>query len=470
MLFYKKYHALLQDKYIDFEKSMETPLKKSIRINTHKINIKDFLQYATLKKWNLQKIPWYKEGFYVDRDGTTTPLGKDILHILGYFYIQESSSMIPPQVLDASKNDIILDMCASPGSKTTQLSNIMKNTGVILANEISTSRISALTYNITNQLAINTIRTNINGNRFGKIYTNTFDKILLDAPCSAEGTYRKDKSINKFCQNPKIPKTMYNIQIQLIQSAFEALKINGQMVYSTCTMTKEENEDVINFLIDKYKNNVEIMDISNYNFKYESIIPNTARIWPHLNDSEGFFVAKLKKLNYTDKNNNNKTYEKPKNNTKILDKNNAEIFFKQIYNYFDIDKTVFDNYILLIKNNEIIINTKETFKFSNIINIFDNNFIIAKYTNKNELYITHLFTQLFGQYATKNIIQLDDIQTLQYIQGKDLYNINIKDIANKPVILKTNILNINNIIIGKGLVIKSENKIKNQFPRNKIYL
>lgn len=470
MLFYTKYRNLLKDKYDEFAKYMEKPLKKSIRINTKKICIKEFLQYAKLKDWMIEKIPWINEGFYIDRKNKDIPIGKDILNILGYFYIQESSSMIPAQVLDISKDDIVLDMCASPGSKTTQISNIMQNTGIIIANEISTSRMSALTYNINNQLAINTIRTNINGNRFGTLYNETFDKVLLDAPCSAEGTYRKDKQINKYCQNLSLPKKMYNIQISLIQSAFEALKINGYLVYSTCTMTKEENEDVINFLIDKYKNNIEIMDISNYNFKYESIIPNTARIWPHLNDSEGFFIAKIKKINHINKKNKYQNNLIKNNNVKILSKENLKKFLQKIYEIFEIDKKYFDNFVFIEKNKEIIINTKQVFEFSKKINIYDNNFVIAKYDNNGDFYITHLFTQLFGKYAKKNIIQLDDEQTKQYLQGKDIYNININNITNQSVILKTNVLNIKDIIIGKGIIIKSENKIKNQFPRNKIYL
>jgi NOL1/NOP2/sun family putative RNA methylase len=202
--------------------------------------------------------------------------------------------MIPPLVLNPNSNDTVLDCCASPGSKTTQLSEMMQNKGIIVANDMGLGRISILSSNLERMGSENVIVTNGDGNRF-RFFPQIFDKILLDAPCTGYGAIRKDWSIAKMF-NPKAYKFLANIQRNLLKNCWAALKPKGEMVYSTCTLTKEENEDnIIEFLEknpDAKIENIKLKGLKNC----EGIgLKEAIRIWPHRIDMEGFFIAKLVK-------------------------------------------------------------------------------------------------------------------------------------------------------------------------------
>lgn len=270
------------------------PLNKSIRVNTLKISIKELKE--KLNDYNLKQVPWCKEGFWIK--GKRTDLGNLIEHSLGYFYVQEAASMIPPVVLNPDENDIVLDLAAAPGSKTTQMAAMMKNKGIIIANDIKYQRLKALSINLQRLGILNTIitlRTNFKGTKF--------DKILLDAPCSGSGAIRKSLKTLKIW-NDKMLIVLSREQKRLILNSFDSLKDNGVLVYSTCSIDPEENESVINFLLenrdcklekidlDIKKSNI-ILDYNKENFNDE--IKKCLRIWPQDNDTEGFFVAKIRK-------------------------------------------------------------------------------------------------------------------------------------------------------------------------------
>ena len=284
------------EKITDIEKFMKFSLKeprKSIRVNTIKISVSELKQKLEEKNFKLTQIPWCKEGFFIT--GNRTDLGNLLEHSLGYFYVQEASSMIPALILNPDENDIVLDMAASPGSKTTQLASIMNNSGLIIANELKYETTKSLSINlersgITNTIITNSDARNIKGN---------YDKILLDAPCSGTGTIRKSLKTIKIW-NPNMYKKLSNIQKQLIQHAFSLLKENGILVYSTCSISPEENEEVIEFLLKNHDNaRIEKIDLNIKNS--ESVtnnkeVKNCLRIWPQDNDTDGFFIAKIKKV------------------------------------------------------------------------------------------------------------------------------------------------------------------------------
>ena len=268
------------------------PLRKSIRVNTLKTSIERIKEVFTV-----EQIPWCKEGFFVNEYG----IGNTKEHFLGYIYVQEAASMIPPIVLNPNSDDIILDMCASPGSKTTQLAALMRNNGLIIANDVSIDRLKPLTINLQRCGVLNTIITKMDG----KSITGSFDKVLVDAPCSGVGVIRKSyKTILMW--NPNMIKKLANLQKGLIERGFKLLKDNGVMVYSTCTLEPEENEGVIDFLLNKYENakieriNLDIKHSSPImefeNKRYNGQIKDCLRIWPQDNDTEGFFVAKIRKI------------------------------------------------------------------------------------------------------------------------------------------------------------------------------
>ena len=300
--FIERYEKLTDFK--EFKKYSLSFLRRSIRVNTLKISL-DELKKRLEKNWNLEQIPWCKEGFYIEHiKKERRDIGNLIEHSLGYFYTQEAASMIPPLVLEPKETDVVLDIAASPGSKTTQIAAMMNNKGVLIANDYQIPRIKPLSLNIQRCGITNCIITLMQGQWF---YNSNikFDKILVDAPCSGTGTIRKSLKTLRIW-NPNMVKRLSITQKQLIETAFNILKQNGTLVYSTCSLEPEENEAVVDFLINKYDNaQLEEIKINNLkrsepilefdNNKYNENIKNCLRIWPQDNDTEGFFVAKIKK-------------------------------------------------------------------------------------------------------------------------------------------------------------------------------
>jgi tRNA (cytosine49-C5)-methyltransferase len=288
--FLERYGAITDvDKFT--EASLK-PMRKSIRVNTIKTSVKEICS-----RFSLVKIPWCKEGFFIRKYG----VGNTKEHFLGYIYLQGAASMIPPTILNPKPGEIVLDMCAAPGSKTSQMAAMMKNSGVIVANDNKIPRLKPLTMNLQRMGVQNTVVTKMEGRWF----KNNFDKILLDAPCSGVGTIRKSlKTIQMW--NPNTVRKMAGVQRQLIKTAFNNLHENGTLVYSTCTLEPHENEAVVNHLLETYENaKIEKFSIDMKRGKgveefegevYDSDVKNCLRVWPQDNDTEGFFVCKIKKV------------------------------------------------------------------------------------------------------------------------------------------------------------------------------
>ncbi|MFH1331797.1 MAG: NOL1/NOP2/sun family putative RNA methylase [archaeon] len=288
--FLERYEKLTDiDKFVEFS---EKPLRKSIRVNTIKTSVAE-----VGKRFDLKPVPWCDVGFFVEGRA----IGNTFEHFLGYIYLQEAASMIPPAVLDARSSDLVLDMCASPGSKTTQIAAMMKNKGLIVANDNSISRLKPLSMNLQRCGVSNVVMTLMEGRWF----KTQFDKILVDAPCSGIGTIRKSpKTVGWW--NPNFVRQMAGIQRQLLGTAFNVLKPGGTIVYSTCTLEPEEDEGVVDSLLKKHddaklqkisleiKSSPPVLEFEGN--VYDPEIKKCLRLWPQDNDTEGFFVAKIKKL------------------------------------------------------------------------------------------------------------------------------------------------------------------------------
>lgn len=230
--------------------------------------------------------------------------GKSLAHCMGDIYIQDLASMLPARVLDAAPGDRVLDLCAAPGSKTTQLAELMQNRGIIVANDSSNRRIRSLVFNLRRLGASNVCVMKGYGELFGNQYFETFDAVLLDAPCSALGTLHKSPEVLEWWE-PRRSERLAVQQRSLIQSGLKALKPGGVLVYSTCTVAPQENEDVLEFALDRFPIEIEEIHLPRMrvhpgltafgNTRYSPALERAVRIYPHENPCEGFFIARLRK-------------------------------------------------------------------------------------------------------------------------------------------------------------------------------
>jgi len=300
-LFLSQMRDLLPDA-AEFDKFIaisQQPLRRSLRVNTLKISVADFLAQVAPYNWALTPIPWCSEGFWISRDDAEAlPLGSTAEHLSGLFYIQEASSMLPVTALFAGcpQPERVMDVAAAPGSKTTQIAASMNNQGMLLANEYSASRVKVLHANISRCGVSNTAITHFDGRVFGPALPETFDAILLDAPCSGEGVIRKDADALRNW-SPESTAEIAATQQDLIDSAFHALKPGGTLIYSTCTLNRSENQQVIAWLLARYPDAVTIEPLNDLFIGAHSASTDEGflHVFPHLFDSEGFFVARLRK-------------------------------------------------------------------------------------------------------------------------------------------------------------------------------
>ncbi|MDD1791668.1 16S rRNA (cytosine(1407)-C(5))-methyltransferase RsmF [Enterovibrio makurazakiensis] len=284
----------------DFVAACQRPLRRSIRVNTLKTSVEDFKVRAAEKGWTLTPVPWCETGFWIDEDeNEAVPLGNTAEHMAGLFYIQEASSMLPVTALMENNQgewERLLDMAAAPGSKTTQIAAAVGNSGLLVANEYSASRVKVLHANLLRCGVHNVALTKYDGRVFGEWLPETFDAILLDAPCSGEGTIRKDA--DAFANwSLEAVNDIANTQKDLIVSAFHALKAGGTLVYSTCTLSHEENQDVCHFLKQTFGDAVEFESLSTLFNGADAACTEEGflHVFPQIFDSEGFFVARLRK-------------------------------------------------------------------------------------------------------------------------------------------------------------------------------
>ena len=225
----------------------------------------------------------------------------------GKVYIQSLSSMIPALILSPTKDDVVLDMAAAPGSKTTQMAMMMNNGGQIVANDMSHERLYKLKANLAQQSVTNTTCSHSAGQSLWQRYPEYFDKVLLDAPCSMEGRFDGTDPETFDDWSTKKIKRLSKLQKWLLRSAVSATKVGGTIVYSTCTLAPEENEEVINWILEKEARTVQLEDISIEGLEmmngltswqdkqFTPELTKTKRILPS-NTMEGFYIAKIKKI------------------------------------------------------------------------------------------------------------------------------------------------------------------------------
>jgi NOL1/NOP2/sun family putative RNA methylase len=330
-----------------------------IRVNLSKIS-SEILISSLKEKYGIicEQISGYQN--ILKTHDTNNLLGKTLEHILGYYYIQSFSSFIPPLNLKPNPNDIVLDLCSAPGSKTTELGEIMNNKGTIVANEIQIDRLKSLVHNIDRMNQMNAGVLHFKGEQLNTIYNDYFDKILVDAPCSGLGIVQKKIEVNDWWTLERV-RRLSELQLKLLVSAIKMLKVGGELVYSTCTLTVEENELIIDKILKKYPVEVQEFEllfpahegITFYNGeKLNPSLSKAKRILPWEVNSDGFFIIKLIKTGET---------EPPhKKDLKIQDirlldsgDKKVKVYLKNLKDDFGLDEEILSEYKYILKSNDI---------------------------------------------------------------------------------------------------------------------
>lgn len=287
--------TLLGDEYNLYIQKLEEPPQRAFRVNTNKISVEEFEKICPFER---EKIPYTENGYYFDYDG----IGNHPFHHAGMIYVQEPGAMAPAECIDIEPDWRILDLCAAPGGKSSQLRNKLGENGVLVSNEIIPSRCKILTGNTERMGFRNTVTTCLDAKRIAKLYPETFDMIMVDAPCSGEGMFRKEEiAVSEW--SVRNVKMCADRQREILEDVLPSLKKGGFIIYATCTFSLEENEMTVDAFLQNHTD-FEIIPVK------QKVAENTAdgifydgckcknisyarRFYPHKSKGEGQFMAVL---------------------------------------------------------------------------------------------------------------------------------------------------------------------------------
>ena len=394
--FLLRMQQLLGEEYTSFLDSLNKPMQKAVFVNANKIDVKNF---KSITDFEIEPISYEKNGFYVNEQ----KLGKHPLHVAGAFYSQEPSAMFTVNSLNFTGNEVVLDLCAAPGGKTIQLANKLPK-GVVVSNEINFARSKILYSNVERMGLRNVIVTNNTSSQIAKAYANTFDVCLVDAPCSAEGMFRRDeKYIDGW--NEHLPKMCSERQLQILEDANICLKQGGKLIYSTCTYSVEENEMVVKEFLKTH--NYKLLNI-NADLPRGIDLQESVRMYPHKVKGEGQFVAVLIKMEENEKEVGKSLELKQSSNIKTFLNENLNIDITS-YQYFDESYFILDAKLIRNGINYISVGVK-----------------LGKFS-KNGFVPDHFLFTAFGKYF-KRKLELDflNLNTKRYLHG-DVLNVSLDD-------------------------------------------
>ncbi len=286
--FLERMEELLGEEYPAFAASMEEKHHTGLRVNTGRLTAEE-LQKAV--PFALEAVPWVKNGFYYEEEDRVT---HHPAYYAGLYYIQEPSAMIPASILPVKPGDRVLDLCAAPGGKATELAARLNGEGLLLANDISASRAKALLKNLELFGVSNCMVSAEEPENLAEAYPEFFDKILIDAPCSGEGMFRRDSGMVRDWLE-RGPAYYAPIQKRLLELGVRMLAPGGYLVYSTCTFSEEEDEGQIRGLLEAHPELSLVRPGWQEGFSEGLSLKECVRIWPHRAKGEGHFAALLQK-------------------------------------------------------------------------------------------------------------------------------------------------------------------------------
>ncbi len=426
----------------------EEILKLKNALNQESIYSSFIIDQEKINKDTIEKLyPFIKphdvvEGCYI-YNKKEHEIGKSILFNLGAYYILEPCSSLVSYFLSPKEDDLVLDIASSPGGKTIHSSFLMNNKGLIIANEISSSRVKVLSSNVEKYGRKNIIVINQNIDELVSSFPETFSKIILDAPCSGSGMIRKEEKMKEDWSLDKV-KYLASIQKDLIVKAFKMLKEGGELIYSTCSYSYEEDEEVILYLLSQEKDAV-LIDLPRIEGEYRSSLKETIHLLPSHFNGEGHFIAKIKKQGELDKNFN---YINVKHDHSLIKKISKSLNIKE-------DKLLNFN---LIKNSKYISNVDKMIKIPSSFHVLREGLILFEEMDKGYSY-HHSLSRVNSNLLPK--IELSLSETIDYLYGLTI------SLRNKDNQKKLDdgfyILTYLGIPFALGKVVK--NVIKNHFPK-----
>ena len=457
------------------------PLRKSLRVNTLKTTVEAVKAHAGKRGWVLTPVPWCSEAFFVEREDRSQGIGRDMLHQLGHFYLQEAASMLPAVLLDPQPGEAILDMSAAPGSKTTLMAAKMSfdklrmtPSGVIVANDVQEKRLWTLKSALHRMGVSNVIVTKKVGQWFSAHMTERFDRVLCDAPCTAQGTVRKDSDALKYASMENIEK-MARLQMTLLEAAVHSTKVGGRIVYSTCTLTPEENEGVMQKILNKFSTQLEIIDprsipiapdgfwepaIADSIRVQESMEDQThpqlplLRLWPQTYDTEGFFSAVLKKIAPT---RHPMDVERVHFQERELPRSRRDEIGKILEEEFGVAFLSEDDR-LFERGGELLLSTKDVASFTLPVSDYSLGLPFGRRLPDGRVLLHNEVVTLRGAHATKQTIDVGEADVTALFAGENL--------TCDPSLRGHLIIRHNGIVLGHGLA--KDGVLKNNLARSMI--
>ncbi len=454
---------------------LEQDLSPAIRINLLKQDPDAFIQQLQERYgWYFKAVPFCPSGF--ELSGQPENLGKTIEHALGEYYIQESASMLPVEMFDlpAEPAPLILDMAASPGGKTTHLVDRTHDHALVIANDASSGRIAALRVILAKWGATNQAITCLHGDYFGAHLPERFDVVLLDAPCSMQNLYDSPSHPLREVSAGE-QQSLSNRQFLLLRSALQTVKVGGQVVYSTCTLSPQEDEQVVQRALDEFGAAVQLDDLSTRlphpapallqdgMNTFSSAMKNAVRLWPHIFGTTGFFTARFSKLDALPDHHDEyavNTNQRPDCKNCLPDKeiNLICAWMKDFYG-FDLQASLEAQYLTILDSGNalLLVPLRLLQDFSDLpLSSFGLN-AFKRIPNGHQ--ISHELAARFGHRFQAGIVMLDPQQSCAYLAHQDIFlSHNSNYVSGETVLLK----NEYGQVLGRAKALKD--RLKNLLP------
>ena len=455
---------------------LEKPLPSAIRVNLLKSTLEDLTEWSNRYGWELNSIPFCRTGFVIQK--VATPISQVIEHKMGNFYIQDAASMLPVELFDfsSSSHPIILDMAASPGGKTTHIICNSKDRGLMIANDSNQARIPALRSVLQNWSASNIAITQFPGEKFGSWFPETFDLVLLDAPCSMEGLRATDAHpFRSITVNER--SRLAQRQFSLLESAIRSAKVGGQIVYSTCTLAPEEDEMVLDQCLEKYSDSIRIEEIPSslkvnapalaryHDATFHPQVINAVRLWPHIFSTAGFFAAKFTKNNcISSPNIPRPTIDLQKAGyIELVSKEENTFLGFLLTQYGFILRKWLDTQDLQLyqKGNKVLVIPAMFTAFDINLPFQSLGMVIAE-QNPDGWQISHEFCSRFGREFTAGIVPLPEDRVASWLRGEDQKGFILPKKGNPTVVVFDSV----GRNLGRGKILSD--RLKNLLPRRLI--